>query len=218
MKKFFTLIAAVAMAASVNAQTVEWNFSNWETAKFTETMKKDGLTLTMTSAKGMEVDENSKTVGEVTYTKRLKFGGKGEFNSDNTPKLRVVDFDVTGAVDIYIVAAASNKTEAKTVCVDVVETGSEEKVSVGTIELAGNEYKGETVKYSGKGGKIFVYPSATGAVNLYTIKVTPATSTGISSVNASASAKSTATYNLAGQQVSDSYKGIVIKNGKKYVK
>ena len=27
MKKFFTLIAAVAMAASVNAQTQEWNFS-----------------------------------------------------------------------------------------------------------------------------------------------------------------------------------------------
>ena len=26
------------------------------------------------------------------------------------------------------------------------------------------------------------------------------------------------TYNLAGQQVSDSYKGLVIKNGKKYVK
>ena len=29
MKKFFTLIAAVAMAASVNAQTQEWNFSSW---------------------------------------------------------------------------------------------------------------------------------------------------------------------------------------------
>lgn len=42
------------------------------------------------------------------------------------------------------------------------------------------------------------------------------TPTGISNVEASASAK-TATFNLAGQQVSESYKGIVVKNGKKYL-
>ena len=36
MKKFFTLIAAVAMAASMNAQT-EWNFSNWDANTYNET-------------------------------------------------------------------------------------------------------------------------------------------------------------------------------------
>lgn len=43
------------------------------------------------------------------------------------------------------------------------------------------------------------------------------TPTGISNVEASASAKSSILYNLAGQQVSESYKGIVVKNGKKYL-
>lgn len=45
MKKFFTLIAAVAMAASVNAQTQEWNFSKWNAATFNETTTQDGLTV-----------------------------------------------------------------------------------------------------------------------------------------------------------------------------
>lgn len=43
------------------------------------------------------------------------------------------------------------------------------------------------------------------------------TPTGISNLEASASAKSSILYNLAGQQVSESYKGIVVKNGKKYL-
>lgn len=41
--------------------------------------------------------------------------------------------------------------------------------------------------------------------------------TGISSVVVAPAAKSSKIYNLAGQQVSKSYKGVVIKNGKKYV-
>lgn len=42
-------------------------------------------------------------------------------------------------------------------------------------------------------------------------------SDGISNISID-SAKAGKTYNLAGQLVSDSYKGLVIKNGKKYVK
>lgn len=41
--------------------------------------------------------------------------------------------------------------------------------------------------------------------------------TGISSAVVAPAAKSSKIYNLAGQQVSKSYKGVVIKNGKKYV-
>lgn len=40
----------------------------------------------------------------------------------------------------------------------------------------------------------------------------------IDSVQAAAQAKASAAYNLAGQQVSDTYKGIVIQNGKKLMK
>jgi len=41
--------------------------------------------------------------------------------------------------------------------------------------------------------------------------------TGISNSVVAPTAKSTKIYNLAGQQVDASYKGVVVKNGKKYV-
>lgn len=44
-----------------------------------------------------------------------------------------------------------------------------------------------------------------------------ATATGVSSVSVAVAKAKTATFNLAGQQVSESYKGIVVKNGKKYL-
>lgn len=53
------------------------------------------------------------------------------------------------------------------------------------------------------------------AVNLIQAAKDP--STGISSAMILAPAKSAKTYNLAGQQVDASYKGVVIKNGKKFV-
>ena len=49
------------------------------------------------------------------------------------------------------------------------------------------------------------------------LTVTRGGTTAISNVEASASAKASTLYNLAGQQVSESYKGIVVKNGKKYL-
>ena len=53
------------------------------------------------------------------------------------------------------------------------------------------------------------------AVNLIQAAKDP--STGISNAMILAPAKSEKTYNLAGQQVDASYKGVVIKNGKKFV-
>ena len=58
----------------------------------------------------------------------------------------------------------------------------------------------------------------TGACVVKVTVVRGGTSTGISSVNTAAAKKNGKTYNMAGQEVSSSAKGIVIKNGKKYVK
>lgn len=67
-----------------------------------------------------------------------------------------------------------------------------------------------------EGGTYYVF--CTGSkLGFYGFKYEVGTSTGISSVKAEA-AQNGKTYNFAGQQVSDSYKGLVIKNGKKYVK
>jgi len=59
--------------------------------------------------------------------------------------------------------------------------------------------------------------SAGADVALHGIWFNVGVSNGISNISVD-SAKAGKTYNLAGQQVSDSYKGLVIKNGKKYVK
>lgn len=155
-----------------------------------------------------------KTIDGVKYTQRLKFGGKGDFVDDATPNYRVLAFDVTGACDVYVACTTSNKTDAKELYVDALATGASEKTNVGKISLAANEVKGETVHYTGGAGKIFLYPN--GGLNVYTIKVTSVTS-GISNINASEAANEGATFNLLGQKVANDAKGIVIKNGKKFI-
>ena len=220
MKKFFTLIAAVAMAASVNAQS-EWNFSNWDAKTYSETFTKDGLTLNINKdSKGkdapMAIDGSKKTVDDVKYTQRLKLSGTGSV-SDLENLVRVVSFDVEGPGDIYVVAAhASSSGDPRTLKVAAVVDNA--MTSLDDISYDANEIKSFTVKYNqNKAAKILIYSGKSG-MNIYDIKFTPSTSTGISSVNAAAAKKDGKTYNMAGQEVSSSAKGIVIKNGKKYVK
>ena len=68
-----------------------------------------------------------------------------------------------------------------------------------------------------EGGTYYVL-AAGSKMGFYGFKYEVGTSTGISSVNAAAAKKDGKTYNMAGQEVSSSAKGLIIKNGKKYVK
>lgn len=217
MKKFFTLIAAVALAASVNAQT-EWNFSNWDAKKYSETFTKDGLTLNIIGEDAsMTIDGNKKTVDDVKYTQRLKLSGSGSV-SDLENLGRVVSFNVEGSGDIYVVAAhASSSGDPRSLKVAAVVDNA--VTSLDDISYDPNEIKSFTVKYNqNKAAKILIYSGKSG-MNIYDIKFTPANVTnGISNISAAAAKKNGKTYNMAGQEVSDSYKGLIIKNGKKYVK
>lgn len=218
MKKFFTLIAAVAMAASVNAQTQEWNFSDWDLTTYgsiSTDVSKDGLTVyaNANDNKAVSLDKNSKTVDGVKYTQRLKFGGTGSV-SDLNNMARVVAFNVTGACDIYVVAAhGSSSGDPRPLKIDAVV--NETATPVGEVTFAANEYKSSTLKYTGGAAKILIYSGKSG-INLYDIKVTSGTS-GISNINASEAANEGATFNLLGQKVASNAKGLVIKNGKKFI-
>lgn len=53
--------------------------------------------------------------------------------------------------------------------------------------------------------------------NCFEVAITDKTATGIYNIKSDSNAASSTLYNLAGQQVSNSYKGIIIKNGKKYI-
>ena len=75
-----------------------------------------------------------------------------------------------------------------------------------------------TVTFSVAAGGTYYVLAAGTKMGFYGFKYKVGTSTGISSVNAAAAKKNGKTYNMVGQEVSSSAKGLIIKNGKKYVK
>ena len=66
-----------------------------------------------------------------------------------------------------------------------------------------------------KGSYYFAKYSGTGNILLYSIKITPKESTGIKNVNVNRNDNKM--FNIAGQRVNGNVKGIVIKNGKKFM-
>lgn len=186
MKNLFTFIVALFMATSVYAQTEtatvkEWNFSNWTAGDLTENKTIDGLSVYAASDKNkkMVIDASKKTVDGVKYTQRFKFSGTG--NVDNESSLnRVISFEVTGPCDIYIVAAhaGTNATDPSRPLVIASYTDND---FTSLTELDRITYNvgnpiSSTVKYTGtKTAKILIYSGKSG-INLYDIKVTPATS------------------------------------------
>ena len=75
-----------------------------------------------------------------------------------------------------------------------------------------------TVTFSVAAGGTYYVLAAGTKMGFYGFKYKAGTSTGISSVSAAAAKKNGKTYNMAGQEVSSSAKGLIIKDGKKYVK
>ncbi len=91
-------------------------------------------------------------------------------------------------------------------------------VSNGTIdEWNSREYSKYCIEVTADGTLTFSM-GRYGYLQSITVQRAESTATAISKVETSENAASTACYNLAGQRVSSSAKGIVIMNGKKYVK
>ena len=222
MKKFFTLIAAVAMAASMNAQTFK-SFAettvfitNQEnvTAGIAEGWIAEGSGQTATKTAG---SINPETGEEETYKQPgidLKMGNsKKAFTAYVTGLAGLTAYGATTSSsdsrDVYVVATPEDGGSA----VEGSATSAPSVSAVVSLEL--DATKKYTVEITGvkEGDK------TTGAdIALHGIKfVAGTTSTGISSIEAAAK-NDGKTYNMAGQQVSGSFKGLVIKNGKKYVK
>ena len=222
MKKFFTLIAAVALAASVNAQT----FKSFEkttvfitnkenvAAGITEGWIAEGSGQTATKKAG---SINPETGEEEAYKQPgidLKMGNsKKAFTAYVTGLAGLTAYGATTSSgdsrDVYVVATPEDGGSA----VEGSATSAPSVSAVVSLEL--DATKKYTVEITGvaEGDK------TTGAdIALHGIKfVAGTTSTGISSIEAAAK-NDGKTYNMAGQQVSGSFKGLVIKNGKKFVK
>lgn len=216
MKKFFTLIAAVALAASVNAQTTLIDYPtsqsgitlhNVDEQISFATVKihtnKDAVPCIKIgksfSANDLVVDNFVELTTEGGFKKGDVITVSGVFNnSDNTKKAAVAFF--TGEVGEK--AKTYHTTELFINSKLVADDPAEEQITL-TEDMP-------SVKFGRSGN--------TGACVVKVTVVRGGTGTGISSVNAAAAKKDGKTYNMAGQEVSSSAKGIVIKNGKKYVK
>ena len=216
MKKFFTLIAAVALAASVNAQTTLIDYPTSQSgitlhnvdeqisfATVKNHTNKDAVPCIKIgksfSANDLVVDNFVELTTEGGFKKGDVITVSGVFNnSDNTKKAAVAFF--TGEVGEK--AKTYHTTELFINSKLVADDPAEEQITL-TEDMP-------SVKFGRSGN--------TGACVVKVTVVRGGTGTGISSVNAAAAKKDGKTYNMAGQEVSSSAKGIVIKNGKKYVK
>ena len=222
MKKFFTLIAAVAMAASMNAQTFK---SFAETTVFVTNQEN----VTAGIAEGWIAEGSGQTAAKKAGSINPETGEEEAYKQPGIDlkkgnSKKAFTAYVTGLAGLTAYGATASSSESRDVYVvatpedggSAVEGSATSAPSVSAVvSLELDATKKYTVEITGvaEGDK------TTGAdIALHGIKfVAGTTSTGISSIEVAAK-NDDKTYNMAGQQVSGSFKGLVIKNGKKYVK
>ena len=114
MKKFFTLIAAVALAASVNAQVLKFD-QTYAKGSVPATFSADGLVLTVVDTDGkMAVDDNSQYFGTAesykNFSFRLKSGGKSLTKNNLT-----LTVPSDGTLKVYVRTGSSSATDRNVV-------------------------------------------------------------------------------------------------------
>ena len=221
MKKFFTLIAAVAMAASVNAQTFTFD-TEYAAGSVPATITNNGIVMTVTEPHAKSaVDKNSQYFGTKdsykNFTTRFKTGGK----STSTKNYLTLTVPSDGTLNVYVRTGSSSATNRNIVLAQgetellnkVILESDAVTVPMGTTEVKDTKVFPVVSTPVKKGDVSIKYPE--GSMYIYGFELV--TATGVSSVSVAEAKDKTATFNLSGQKVSDSYKGIVVKNGKKYL-
>ena len=224
MKKFFTLIAAVALAASVNAQTAKVFTEN----TFLQTSQANvqagiaegwiaaGSGTTAANGKKGSIDPQTK---EEKGEDAVKLDGIG-LKKDNEKKAFTMAITGVDNIEVYGVTTSSGASRYVSVVATAADGTTVEKDEItapgntAVVKVLLDKSKIYTVESTGvKAGK-----SAGADVALHGVWCNVGVTNGISNISAAAAKKNGKTYNLAGQEVSSSAKGLIIKNGKKYVK
>ena len=233
MKKFFTLIAAVALAASVNAQgTYAVQVGDKVNAGDKITSVKN-VTLTYMENAGTAFADGKATDNwaDGDFTAYVCGKNSGKLVSDAAPTGCVYKFETAKAGSVTVGVQLGGTKGFHILDADFAEVAPASYNLPAAKDGASQKFtqneKGENIiaeKSNGivtfsvaEGGTYYVFAAGT-KLGFYGFKYEVGTSTGISSVNAAAAKKDGKTYNMAGQEVSSSAKGLIIKNGKKYVK
>lgn len=216
MKKIFTLIAAVAFAATASAQVLSFD-TEYDKGAVPASFSNGDLVLSVTDTEGkLAVDANSAYFGTpesyVSFGYRLKTGGKSSSKNNLTLTL-----PVDGTLKVYARTGSNGATDRNVILTQnetelankIVLESEAVKASIDGVEK--NVYPVITVEAK-KGDVAITYP--VGSMNFYAFELVNAA--GVSTIlTPKADGK---TFNLAGVQVSENAKGLKIKNGKKYVK
>ena len=232
MKKFFTLIAAVALAASVNAQgTYAVQVGDKVNAGDKITSVKN-VTLTYMENAGTAFADGKATINWADADFGAYVCGKnsGKLVSDAAPTGCVYKFETAKAGSVTVGVQLGGTKGFHILNADFAEVAPASynlpaAKDGDSQEFTQNE-KGEniiaeksngTVTFSvAEGGTYYVF-AAGSKMGFYGFKYVTGTSTGISDIQAPKSSKDGATFNLLGQKVANDAKGIVIKNGKKFI-
>ena len=233
MKKFFTLIAAVAMAASMNAQGTYAVQVGDKVNAGNQIKSVKNITLTYIEKDGTAYADGKENTNWADADFGAYVCGKnsGKLVSDAEPTGCAYKFETTKAGSLTVavqlnagkgfhildakfaeVAPASyNLPAAKEDGASQEFTQNEKGENIIAVKSNG------TVTFSvAEGGTYYVLAAGT-KMGFYGFKYVTGTSTGISDIQAPKSSKDGATFNLLGQKVANDAKGIVIKNGKKFI-
>ena len=233
MKKFFTLIAAVAIAASMNAQGTYAVAEGDEVTAGKQITSVANVTLTYMENAGTAFADGKATDNwaDGDFTAYVCGKNSGKLVSDAAPTGCVYKFETAKAGSVTVGVQLGGTKGFHILDADFAEVAPASYNLPAAKDGASQEFtqneKGENIiaeKSNGivtfsvaEGGTYYVL-AAGSKMGFYGFKYEVGTSTGISSVNAAAAKKDGKTYNMAGQEVSSSAKGLIIKNGKKYVK
>ena len=224
MKKFFTLIAAAMMAVGAYAggakeftadtylQTNETNVATWVDEGWAK------AAISASTKKGSIDPETGEDKGENGYKVAgilLKKGNVG----------KIFKMTITGATSIEAYGVTGSSSDKRKLVVtatpdegDAITGSADSEPGYTAVAKITNLDKNKTYDIE-LTGTISDDDTAGADVALHGIWVKTGTATGISSVEAEGAAVSAdaPTYNLSGQKVDSSYKGIVVKDGKKYI-
>ncbi len=233
MKKFFTLIAAVALAASVNAQGTYAVKVGDKVNAGDKITSVENVTLTYMENAGVAFANGKATTNwaDADFTAYVSGQNSGKLHSGAEPTGCAYKFETVKAGSVTVAvqlnsgkgfhildANFAEVTPASYNLPDGKNGASQEFTkNDGGENVIGTKSNGIVTFDVAAGGTYYVLAAGT-KMGFYGFKYKAGTSTGISSVSTAAAKKNGKTYNMAGQEVSSSAKGLIIKNGKKYVK
>ena len=190
------------------SEDITWNFSdtqfaNLGTIRSTQTV--DGLTIAATSDKTITIEANDKTYGEnLKFTSRMKLGGAmGE-------TYRYLRFEVKGSCTIEVYGMSGKSDTPRPI---VLAKEQWDNTIHTWADVPGSELSKLTYQYVGGSTTLYI-GSGNNGVNLYGINLIYDKETTLTPARSLNNGK---TYNLLGMEVDENYKGIVIRDGKKYL-